>query len=322
MANYFRIPAYADQQRRLGRADLLEPLWKAWDAGDAVAARAALPDALIDEFVVWGEPRACRAQLDEIERETGARVVATFFPPKGTTFELGVTLRWDKFEVPATLTVTVVGSTRAPAVAVSDDYETQRGDGAVVASPLVNDSNPYESTGEPLKIVGVDVQNTGEPASVSFTADTVRITPSPTLKAGTIVVTYTIQDATEYVERQVSGTITVVVSDVPDQVQKPTVPTQGDEGTVTIRLRPDGSDVVMSFADTGIGIPAEEQERLFSRFFRSSLAVADEIQGTGLGLALVQTVVDWHDGTVEVDSVEGEGTTVTVRIPQASSAQS
>ncbi len=87
MANYFRIPAYADQQRRLGRADLLEPLWKAWDAGDAVAARAALPAALIDEFVVWGEPRACRAQLDEIERETGARVVATFFPPKGTTFE-------------------------------------------------------------------------------------------------------------------------------------------------------------------------------------------------------------------------------------------
>ena len=78
----------------------------------------------------------------------------------------------------------------------------------------------------------------------------------------------------------------------------------------------------MSFADNGIGIPAEEQERLFSRFFRSSLAVADEIQGSGLGLALVQTVVDWHDGTVEVHSVEGEGTTVTVRIPQASSAPS
>ena len=88
-------------------------------------------------------------------------------------------------------------------------------------------------------------------------------------------------------------------------------------GTVTIRLRPEGSQVVMSFSDNGIGIPAEEQKRLFSRFFRSSLAVADEIQGTGLGLALVQTVVDWHDGTIEVDSVEGEGTTVTVRLPQA-----
>jgi hypothetical protein len=162
--------------------------------------------------------------------------------PKGTVFELGVTLRWDKFEVPGKLTVTVVGSSRAPAVAVSDSFETQRGDGAVIASPLVNDSNPYESTGEPLKIVDAVVQNSGEPATITHTADTVRITPNPSLKSGTVVVTYTIQDATEYVERQVSGTITVVVSDVPDQVQKPTVPAQGDEGTVTIGFQPPASN--------------------------------------------------------------------------------
>jgi protein-histidine pros-kinase len=86
---------------------------------------------------------------------------------------------------------------------------------------------------------------------------------------------------------------------------------------VTIDLHAEGPDVVLTVVDTGIGIPAEEQERLFSRFFRSSLAMADEIQGTGLGLTLVQAVVDWHDGTVLVDSVEGEGTTVTVRLPQA-----
>ena len=96
-----------------------------------------------------------------------------------------------------------------------------------------------------------------------------------------------------------------------DQVQPP-------RGT----RRPSGCsaeapDVVLSVTDTGIGIPAEEQELLFSRFFRSSLSMADEIQGTGLGLALVQTVVEWHEGTVEVDSVEGEGTTVTVRLPEA-----
>lgn len=89
MANYFRIPAYADQHRRLGRAEVLAPMWAAWEAGDATAARAALPDALIDEFVVWGDPHACRARLDEIERETGARVVATFFPPAGSTFAEG-----------------------------------------------------------------------------------------------------------------------------------------------------------------------------------------------------------------------------------------
>ena len=58
---------------------------------------------------------------------------------------------------------------------------------------------------------------------------------------------------------------------------------------MTIHLAHEGSEVVLSVVDTGIGIPAEEQDHLFSRFFRSSLAMAEEIQGTGLGLALVQT---------------------------------
>jgi probable F420-dependent oxidoreductase len=89
LANYFRIPAYADQLRRHGRADALAPMWNAWDAGDATTARAALPASLIDELVVQGDPASCRAQLDAIERETGARVVAQYFPPEGETFEDG-----------------------------------------------------------------------------------------------------------------------------------------------------------------------------------------------------------------------------------------
>ena len=86
---------------------------------------------------------------------------------------------------------------------------------------------------------------------------------------------------------------------------------------VTVRMWAEGQSVVLSITDTGIGISAAEQEQLFSRFFRSSLAIADEIQGTGLGLTLVQTVVEWHEGTMEIDSAEGKGTTVTVRLPQA-----
>ncbi|QNO38137.1 tandem-95 repeat protein [Protaetiibacter sp. SSC-01] len=154
--------------------------------------------------------------------------------PKGTTFDVGVTLRWDKFTVQGTVHVTVVGSTRPPALAVDDAYETQRGDGTVVASPLGNDFNPYAGTGERLSIVDAKVQNTGEPAGVTFTADQVRISPNPSLKSGTINVVYTIEDATEDPDRRVNGLITLVVSDVPDQVQKPTVPTQGDEGAVSI----------------------------------------------------------------------------------------
>ena len=90
-----------------------------------------------------------------------------------------------------------------------------------------------------------------------------------------------------------------------------------DGGTVTVRLHAEDDEVVMRVIDRGIGIPVAEQDRLFSRFFRSSLAVADQVQGTGLGLALVQSVVEWHDGTVEVESAEGEGTTVVVRLPRA-----
>ena len=93
-------------------------------------------------------------------------------------------------------------------------------------------------------------------------------------------------------------------------------------GQVTVRVTSEDDQVVLAVTDTGIGIPAEEQDQLFARFFRSSLSVRDEIQGVGLGLALVRTVVEWHGGTVQVDSVEAEGTTVTVRLPRADPAAS
>ncbi|QEE60940.1 tandem-95 repeat protein [Salinibacterium sp. dk2585] len=158
--------------------------------------------------------------------------------PKGTTMTLGVTLRWDKFEVPGTINVTVVGSTKPLAVAVSDTLEMKRGGGdgggSITSQPLANDANPFASTNEPLKIVDARVSNTGEPATISHTGTSVKITPSPSLKSGVVEVIYTVEDATEDRDRHVNGTITLTVSDVPDEVQKPTVPTQGDEGTVTI----------------------------------------------------------------------------------------
>jgi probable F420-dependent oxidoreductase len=86
VANYLRIPGYAKQQRRVGRAAMLEQMWAAWTSGDAASARAALPSAVLDEFVLWGEPTACRAQLSDIEDRTGVRVIATYFLPPGTAF--------------------------------------------------------------------------------------------------------------------------------------------------------------------------------------------------------------------------------------------
>ena len=159
--------------------------------------------------------------------------------PKGTTVTLGVTLRWDKFEVPGTINVTVVKSSRPLAVAVTDEYETQRGDGAVTTSPLANDSNPYQTTGEALTIIDAVVQNTGEPAAVSFTNDQITLTPSPSLKSGVVEVVYTVEDATEDADRHVNGTVRLVVSDVPDQVAKPTRQPDnnvGDDRSATYRF--------------------------------------------------------------------------------------
>ena len=161
--------------------------------------------------------------------------------PKGTTATLNVTLRWDKFTVPGTIKVTVVGSTRPLAVAVTDSLEAQRGDPATVAHPLTNDSNPFQTTGEPLTIVAATVQNTGEPATVTFTGDSVRIAPQPTLKSGVVEVVYTVEDSTKDPDRRVNGTITLTVSDVPDQVQKPTRAGNsavGGDGTATFNWQP------------------------------------------------------------------------------------
>ena len=88
-----------------------------------------------------------------------------------------------------------------------------------------------------------------------------------------------------------------------------------DGGRVRVTAGNSPSGVVLTVSDTGIGIPADEQERIFSRFFRSSLSMTAEIQGTGLGLALTKTLVEQHGGTITVDSTEGVGTTVTVLLP-------
>ena len=86
VTDYLQAPAYAAQQRRLGRATALEPMWAAWGRGDRHAARAALPTVVLDELVVWGDPARCRSRLDDIERKTGAHVMASFFLPAGTQF--------------------------------------------------------------------------------------------------------------------------------------------------------------------------------------------------------------------------------------------
>ena len=86
-------------------------------------------------------------------------------------------------------------------------------------------------------------------------------------------------------------------------------------GTVTVRTFVDGSNVVLEVADTGIGIPVGEQDRLFQRFFRSSTATEQAIPGTGLGLVISKAIAEAHGGMIGVTSAAGEGTCFRVELP-------
>lgn len=86
-------------------------------------------------------------------------------------------------------------------------------------------------------------------------------------------------------------------------------------GSVTVAAEAHGKWVDIAITDTGIGIPADEQKQLFTRFFRASSAQHRAIQGTGLGLAIVKMIVDNHNGEIIVESEENRGTTFRVRLP-------
>jgi two-component system phosphate regulon sensor histidine kinase PhoR len=88
-----------------------------------------------------------------------------------------------------------------------------------------------------------------------------------------------------------------------------------DGGRVEVRLGTNGDRAVLAVADTGVGIPAADRERVFERFFRTEIATQHAIQGTGLGLTITKAIVEAHNGTIAVDSEEGGGSTFTVRLP-------
>jgi signal transduction histidine kinase len=86
-------------------------------------------------------------------------------------------------------------------------------------------------------------------------------------------------------------------------------------GKVVLAAHRRGDLVELSVSDTGVGIPLAEQSRLFIPFYRASGARQQEVQGAGLGLAIVHTIVERHGGSVTVSSEEGVGTTVRVMLP-------
>jgi two-component system sensor histidine kinase BaeS len=91
-------------------------------------------------------------------------------------------------------------------------------------------------------------------------------------------------------------------------------------GSVTVRVRREGSMATVRVSDTGIGVPAEDLEAIFERSFRGRTAPVREAPGQGIGLAVVREIVRAHAGDASVESIEGRGTAVTLTFPAAREA--
>jgi len=87
-------------------------------------------------------------------------------------------------------------------------------------------------------------------------------------------------------------------------------------GTIDVSAENDENSVLVRISDTGIGIPKEEQARVFDEFYRAANAKRTERDGTGLGLSIVKHIVERHGGQIDVESEEGRGTTFKLTLPR------
>lgn len=105
--------------------------------------------------------------------------------------------------------------------------------------------------------------------------------------------------------------ITLVISNLVENAVK----YNKEHGWVKVKLDADHQFFTVEVADSGIGIPADCIDNIYERFYRVDKSRSREIGGTGLGLAITRSAVLMHRGSIRVESIEGEGTTFTVRIP-------
>ena len=89
----------------------------------------------------------------------------------------------------------------------------------------------------------------------------------------------------------------------------------GQSRDIALQLCSQNGSAVIQVADRGIGIPAEEQKRVFQNFYRVETPENRAISGTGLGLSLVAHIAEAHGGSVHVESQPGQGSTFSIRLP-------
>jgi heavy metal sensor kinase len=87
------------------------------------------------------------------------------------------------------------------------------------------------------------------------------------------------------------------------------------EGTIRVTLEKNQENVLVKVSDTGIGIPEQEREKIFKRFYRVDKSRSRETGGVGLGLSIAEWIAHAHHGRIEVDSELSQGSTFTVYLP-------
>lgn len=89
-----------------------------------------------------------------------------------------------------------------------------------------------------------------------------------------------------------------------------------ENGTIDIELTEADKEVVVVIKDSGVGLSQKDFDRIFDRFYRADASRARSVEGTGLGLSIVQSIIDLHHGKINLESIEGTGTTFTVHLPK------
>jgi len=108
------------------------------------------------------------------------------------------------------------------------------------------------------------------------------------------------------------------ITQVIDNLLSNAIKYTAEQGQVSLKLQRDGEWAVLEVKDTGVGIPAEDLERVFERFYRVDKARSRDLGGTGLGLSIVKNMVQAMHGEVSVESELGTGSCFRVRLPLAS----
>ncbi|UKF80912.1 sensor histidine kinase [Clavibacter californiensis] len=116
-------------------------------------------------------------------------------------------------------------------------------------------------------------------------------------------------------EELVAEVDAVRIGQVLDNLLSNAVKYTPEGGTVITEVGIDGDHFRLCVTDDGVGMSAEDTSQLFTRFFRTNSARASTVAGVGLGLSITRSIVEAHDGSIEVESAVGRGTTMRVRLP-------